>query len=92
MIRRRRWHAVSALLPPSSRVSTGGKEPLYSPASCLPSGFDDLFSMAAADKLAERVLRRPFIRMAKDGAVLPAERFTAQMLGSRVFGKPLERT
>jgi hypothetical protein len=33
---------------------------------------------AAADELlTERALRTPFIRMAKEGAVLPPERFTA---------------
>jgi bifunctional lysine-specific demethylase and histidyl-hydroxylase NO66 len=54
-----------------------GKQPLYSPACSLPAGFDDLFSTAAADELlADRALRTPFIRMAKDGAVLPAGRFT----------------
>ena len=55
-----------------------GVQPLYSPASRLPAHFSDLFSSEAADELlAERVLRTPFIRMAKEGAVLPPERFTA---------------
>lgn len=39
--------------------------------------FDDLFSMDAVDELlADRALRTPFIRMAKEGGVLPAARFT----------------
>ena len=55
-----------------------GVQPLYSPARRLPAGFADLFSRKAADELlTERALRTPFIRMAKDGAVLPPERFTA---------------
>jgi bifunctional lysine-specific demethylase and histidyl-hydroxylase NO66 len=55
-----------------------GVQPLYSPAASLPSGFSDLFSAAAADELlTERALRTPFIRMAKDGQVVPPERFTA---------------
>jgi ribosomal protein L16 Arg81 hydroxylase len=55
-----------------------GVQPLYSPASSLPSDFSDLFSTAAADELlAERALRTPFIRLAKDGKVVPPERFTA---------------
>ncbi|HEX2819539.1 MAG TPA: cupin domain-containing protein [Streptosporangiaceae bacterium] len=55
-----------------------GVRPLYSPASCLPADFSDLFSSAAADELlTDRALRTPFIRMAKEGAVLPPERFTA---------------
>lgn len=42
------------------------------------AGFDDLFSAAAVDDLvARRGLRTPFLRMAKQGAVLPASRFTA---------------
>jgi bifunctional lysine-specific demethylase and histidyl-hydroxylase NO66 len=55
-----------------------GVQPLHSPASRLPADFSDLFGSEAADELlAERALRTPFIRMAKDGAVLPPERFTA---------------
>jgi hypothetical protein len=55
-----------------------GVRPLYSPSSSLPADFSDLFSRAAADELlAGRALRTPFIRLAKEGAVLPSERFTA---------------
>jgi hypothetical protein len=55
-----------------------GIRPLHSPADSLPDGFGDLFSSAAADELlTERGLRTPFIRMAKEGVVLPPERFTA---------------
>jgi lysine-specific demethylase/histidyl-hydroxylase NO66 len=55
-----------------------GVQPLYSPASSLPGDFFDLFSAAAADELlTDRGLRTPFIRMAKEGSVLAAERFTA---------------
>jgi len=55
-----------------------GVQPLYSPASSLPAGFADLFSPAAADELlTQRALRTPFIRMAREGDVLPPERFTA---------------
>ena len=40
--------------------------------------FGDLFSADAVDELlAERALRAPFVRMAKEGDVLPASRFTA---------------
>lgn len=42
------------------------------------SGFADLFSADAVDELlTQRGLRTPFLRMARDGAVLPAKRFTA---------------
>src|SRR4051794_28429057 len=43
----------------------------------LPQSFDDLFSLAAADELLSvRGLRTPFLRIAKDGNVLPSSRFT----------------
>jgi hypothetical protein len=55
-----------------------GVQPLYSPASRLPADFSDLFSPSAADELlTERALRTPFIRLAKEGIVLPPERYTA---------------
>ena len=55
-----------------------GIRPLLSPAASLPADFSDLFSPAAADELlTERGLRTPFIRMAREGEVLPSGRFTA---------------
>ncbi|WP_082461977.1 cupin domain-containing protein [Agromyces sp. Leaf222] len=51
---------------------------LLSRADELPSGFDDLFSADAVDELiARRGVRTPFIRMARDGTVLPASAYTA---------------
>ena len=42
-----------------------------------PQSFDDLFSLSAADELLSvRGLRTPFLRIAKDGNVLPPSRFT----------------
>ena len=41
-------------------------------------GFADLFSLAAVDELlSRRGLRTPFLRVAKDGQVVPPARFTA---------------
>ena len=41
------------------------------------SGFDDLFSLEAVDELlSRRGLRTPFIRLAKNGVVAPAARYT----------------
>ncbi len=41
------------------------------------AGFDDLFSLAAVDELlSRRGLRTPFLRLAKNGAVTPAARYT----------------
>ena len=54
-----------------------GRAPRLSRAAELAGGFDDLLDAAAVDELASRRgLRTPFLRMAKDGTVLPAARFT----------------
>jgi hypothetical protein len=46
-------------------------------AADLPGCPSDLFSRAAADELlSRRGLRTPFVRMARDGVVIPASRFT----------------
>ena len=51
--------------------------PLLTPAAMLDLGFDDLFSPTAVDELiAERGLRTPFLRMAKNGSVLASSTFT----------------
>ncbi|GIG20446.1 hypothetical protein Cch01nite_11700 [Cellulomonas chitinilytica] len=55
-----------------------GRAPLLSRAADLGAGFADLFSLDAVDELLSgRALRTPFVRMAKDGEVLAADRFTA---------------
>jgi ribosomal protein L16 Arg81 hydroxylase len=60
-----------------------GQKPLLSRASELRQDFADLFSAAAVDELvADRGLRTPFARMAKEGTVLTSGRFT----GSGGFG------
>ncbi|ROS31103.1 cupin domain-containing protein [Cellulomonas sp. PhB150] len=55
-----------------------GTAPLLSRAGTLgDGGFTDLFSVEAVDELvARRGVRTPFVRMAKEGSVLPAGRFT----------------
>ena len=54
-----------------------GRAPLLSRAADLPGGFADLLDAAAVDELvSRRGLRTPFLRMARDGSVLPAARFT----------------
>jgi lysine-specific demethylase/histidyl-hydroxylase NO66 len=51
--------------------------PLLSRAADLPGPFDDLLTVADIDDLlSRRGLRTPFLRIAKDGAVLDAARFT----------------
>ena len=55
-----------------------GREPLFTRGDRLGQDFSDLFSLDAVDELvAERALRTPFARMAKEGDVLSASRFTA---------------
>ena len=54
-----------------------GRAPLLSRAAELPGAFTDLLDAAAVDELvSRRGLRTPFLRMAQDGTVLPAGRFT----------------
>ncbi|MGC4791688.1 cupin domain-containing protein [Micromonospora sp. DT178] len=56
-----------------------GHTPLLSRADELPNrdGFTDLLSPADADELlSRRGLRTPFLRIAKDGQLVPAARFT----------------
>jgi ribosomal protein L16 Arg81 hydroxylase len=55
-----------------------GRAPLFSAAADLAADFSDLFSSDAVDELvAERAVRTPFVRMAKEGSVLPPARYTA---------------
>ena len=52
-----------------------GERPLLTRS---PGGFEDLFSAEAVDELiAQRALRTPFVRMAKEGAVLSPSLFTS---------------
>lgn len=54
-----------------------GARPLLSRAAELGEHFGDLFSLAAADELiADRALRTPFVRMATEGSLLAASRYT----------------
>lgn len=56
---------------------TWSRAPLLSTREQLDSSYDDLFSLAAVDELlSRRGLRTPFIRVAKDGTVVPAGRYT----------------
>jgi ribosomal protein L16 Arg81 hydroxylase len=51
--------------------------PLLTPGHDLAGSFDDLFSPDAVDELvSRRGLRTPFLRMAKNGTVLPASSYT----------------
>jgi len=53
------------------------RKPWLSRAEDLPGSVTDVFSLQAADELlSQRGLRTPFIRLAKDGRVLPGSRFT----------------
>lgn len=54
-----------------------GSAPILTRGNELDRGFDDLFSLEAADEiLSTRGLRTPFIRVAKEGAIVDASRFT----------------
>jgi lysine-specific demethylase/histidyl-hydroxylase NO66 len=68
-----------AVEPGKFAAAHWGRVPLLSRADELagPDGFTDLLSPAAVDELlSRRGLRTPFLRVAKQGTVLPAGRFT----------------
>jgi bifunctional lysine-specific demethylase and histidyl-hydroxylase NO66 len=68
-----------AVEPAKFAAGYWGRAPLLSPAAELagPGGFLDLLSPADADELlSRRGLRTPFLRVAKQGEVLPPARFT----------------
>ena len=63
--------------PEEFAADVWGRRPWLSRAADLPRDFDDLFTLDDVDEIvAVRGLRSPFVRMAKDGVVLPARRFT----------------
>jgi bifunctional lysine-specific demethylase and histidyl-hydroxylase NO66 len=54
-----------------------GRAALLSPVETLPGDFSDLLDLPAVDELlSRRGLRTPFLRLAKDGQVVPTGRFT----------------
>jgi lysine-specific demethylase/histidyl-hydroxylase NO66 len=54
-----------------------GQAPLLSTRDHLAAGFEDLFSLEAADELlSRRGLRTPFIRIARDGRIVDSARYT----------------
>ncbi|MEW2594719.1 JmjC domain-containing protein [Micromonospora aurantiaca] len=68
-----------AVEPAKFAADHWGRSPLLSRAAELPNadGFTDLLSTADADELlSRRGLRTPFLRVAKDGQLVPAARFT----------------
>ncbi|WP_436491894.1 cupin domain-containing protein [Actinokineospora sp. HUAS TT18] len=55
-----------------------GRRPLLSKAADLTKPFDDLLTLAGVDELlSRRGLRTPFLRVARDGAVLGSAQFTS---------------
>ncbi|PWU44446.1 cupin [Micromonospora globispora] len=68
-----------AVEPAKFAAAHWGRAPLLSRAAELPNphGFTDLLSPADADELlSRRGLRTPFLRVAKDGRLVPAARYT----------------
>ena len=64
------WSRAPRLSTREELAATAGGAPTY-------DAFGDLLSLAAVDELlSRRGLRTPFIRIAKDGAVVPAARYT----------------
>jgi ribosomal protein L16 Arg81 hydroxylase len=72
-----------AIDPQTFATEYWGRRPLLSRSVALPRGFGDLLSAETVDELiAERGVRAPFIRVAKDGDVLPRDCY----LGPAGFG------
>ncbi len=70
---------IVSAAPAEFAASWWGQAPLLSRAADLggPEGFHDLLSTAAVDELlSRRGLRTPFLRVAQQGKVLPAGRYT----------------
>ena len=62
---------------PTGFADAWGRRPLLASAAELPGPFDDLLDLDGVDELlSRRGLRTPFLRMAKDGAVVDSARFT----------------
>ena len=62
---------------PAGFATAWGRRPLLASAAELPGLFDDLLDLEGVDELlSRRGLRTPFLRMAKDGAVVDSSRFT----------------
>jgi len=62
---------------PAGFATAWGRRPLLASAAELPAPFDDLLDLDGVDELlSRRGLRTPFLRMAKDGAVVDSSRFT----------------
>ncbi|MGN6330293.1 MAG: cupin domain-containing protein [Motilibacteraceae bacterium] len=74
---------VVAVPPDAFADRHWGREPLLSRAADLPAGaaeqpFADLLSLADVDELlSRRGLRTPFLRLAKDGELVPPRRWTS---------------
>jgi lysine-specific demethylase/histidyl-hydroxylase NO66 len=88
-----------AMEPASFAADYWGRQPLLSRAGdfTVPKGFDDLLDAHAVDELlSRRGLRTPFLRLAKNGDVIPAARYTGsggagaevadQVLDDKVLG------
>lgn len=73
----------SAVDAPTFADQYWGRRPLLSKSADLPRDFSDLLSPGAVDELiAERGVRAPFIRVARDGEILAKDCY----LGSAGFG------
>jgi len=62
---------------PAGFKAAWGRNMLHATAADLPRPFDDLFTLDAVDELlCHRGLRTPFLRLAKEGSIVPTARFT----------------
>lgn len=78
---------------PDGFPDSWGERPLLARAAELPRAFDDLLDLDAVDELlSRRGLRTPFLRMAKDGAIVDSARFTRSGGAGAAVGDQVDDT
>lgn len=78
---------------PDAFPDAWGVRPLLARAAELPRAFEDLLDLDGVDELlSRRGLRTPFLRMAKDGAIVDAARFTRSGGAGAAVGDQVDDT
>ena len=78
---------------PDAFPESWGERPLLARRAELPRAFDDLLDLDAVDELlSRRGLRTPFLRMAKDGAIVESTRFTRSGGAGAAVGDQVDDT
>jgi len=86
--------ALARCVPdPEAFRAVWGHSALLATAAELPRPFDDLLDLATVDELlSRRGLRTPFLRLAKDGVVVPGSAFTRSGGAGAAIGDQVDET